>query len=210
MQIKFAALDPSMSNLGIALGTYYLGEVAPNLGGGTTITDGYEVTGIQLIQTFPSKEKKVRKSALDYERCRQLYIGMAAVLNDWMPTICFAEMPTGSQSASGMKSYGISLMLLGTIGVPVIQVTPAEVKVAAVMSKNASKDTMIKWAMEKWPDLPWLKRTIKGETKRLNKNEHMADACAAVEAGVRTDQWNQLVSVLGSNMAGNGREVSDD
>lgn len=188
MEIKFAGLDPSMSNLGIALGTYYVGQ--------DDVPDRYEIERIELVQTFPSKEKKVRKSSQDYERCRELYSKMAAVLNDWMPTICFAEMPAGSQSASGMKSYGISLMLLGTIGVPVIQVSPQEVKVAAVDSKNASKDTIIKWAVAKWPDVMWLRRSVKGESTLLNKNEHMADACAAVEAGMRTDQWSQLLSVL--------------
>lgn len=183
MQIKFAGLDASMSNLGIALGTYCLGA-------------GYSIDRVELVQTFPSKDKKVRKSSQDYERCRQMYTKMAGYLNDWMPQIVFAEMPTGSQSANGMKSYGISLMLLGTIGVPVIQVSPQEVKIAAVDSRNASKDTMIKWAVHQWPNVQWLRRTVKGESTLLNKNEHMADACAAVEAGMKTDQWIQLLSVL--------------
>jgi len=184
MEIRFAAIDPSMRNCGIAFGTYNLGD------------NTYIVSSIHLIQTFPSKDKKVRKSSLDYETCREMYCKMHALLDDWEPQIVFAEMPTGSKSASGMKSYGISLMLLGTIGVPVIQVSPQEVKVAAVDSKNASKDTMIKWAVKKWPTLQWLRRTVKGEDTLLNKNEHMADACAAIEAGMRTDQWNQLLSVL--------------
>jgi len=184
VEIRFAAIDPSMRNCGLAFGRHFLEENA------------YIVEQIHLVQTFPVKDKKVRKSSLDYEACREMYSKMSGLLNSHAPQIVFAEMPTGSQSASGMKSYGISLMLLGTIGVPVIQVSPQEVKVAAVDSKNASKDTMIKWAVAKWPDLMWAKRTVKGEETLLKRNEHMADACAAIEAGMRTDQWNQLLSVL--------------
>jgi len=195
MQIKFAGLDASMRNLGIALGTYYMGE--KRMQGMVDLPDGYVIERVELVQTFPSKDKKVRKSSQDYESCRTMYCKMASYLNDWMPQIVFAEMPTGSQSANGMKSYGISLMLLGTIGVPVIQVSPMEVKVAAVDSKNASKDTMIKWAVKKWPSVQWLRRTVKGENTLLKRNEHMADACAAVEAGMKTDQWKQLLSVAG-------------
>ena len=184
MKIKFASIDPSMRNTGIALGTYYVGERAYNVG------------QVHLVQTFRNTDKKIRASAKDYEACREMFLNMHGILDSWSPSIVFAEMPTGSQSASGMKSYGISLMLLGTIKVPVIQVTPQEVKVAAVDSKNASKNTMIEWATTKWPDLQWMTRVFNGEVKFLNKNEHMADACAAIEAGMRTDQWNQLLSVL--------------
>jgi len=182
--IKLGAIDASMRNVGLAFGTYDLG------------TADYNVDEVHLIQTFPSKEKGVRKSSLDYQSGREMYTKLQSFLNYFNPAIMFAEMPIGSQSANGMKSYGMTLQLLGTIAVPVIQVSPQEVKVAAVDSKNASKDTMIKWAAKKWPDVQWLTRKIKGEIELLNKNEHMADACGAIEAGMRTDQWAQLLSVL--------------
>jgi hypothetical protein len=50
--------------------------------------------------------------------------------------------------------------------------------------------------MKKHPHVQWLTRKVKGELQYLNKNEHMADACAAIEAGMRTDQWQQLISVV--------------
>lgn len=181
--IKFAAIDMSMRNCGLAFGTYDVGQATYNVG------------EIHLIQTFASKEKKVRKSALDYQACREMYIKMHGFINAYGPQVVFAEMPIGSQSANGMKSYGISIALLGTIGVPVIQVTPNEVKVAAVASRTASKETMIAWAYRLFPDVQWLTRKIHGEVKLVNKNEHMADAIGAAEAGIATDQFQQLLAM---------------
>ena len=185
MIIRIAGIDPSMSNVGIALGTYEIGQPT------------YKVGDLHLIHTAPSKDKKVRKSSQDFDRCRSLFHGLHGFLGPYRPSIVFAEMPTGSQSASGMKSYGISLMLLGSINVPVIQVSPQEVKVAACHSKTASKQTMIEWAVRKFPDANgWLKRTVKGEEQYLNKNEHMADAIGAIEAGMQSDQWANTMAVL--------------
>lgn len=173
-----------MRNCGLAFGTYDVGRATYNVGEG------------HLIQTFRDSTKGVRASAKDYAACRTMYTKLQSYIQHFAPQIMFAEMPTGSQSANGMKSYGISLMLLGTIGCPVIQVSPQEVKVAAVDSKTASKDTMIKWAVKKWPEIQWLTRKYKGEIEILNKNEHIADACGAIEAGMQTDQWRQLISVV--------------
>jgi len=182
--IKFGAIDASMRNCGLVFGTYDVGQATYKIGEG------------HLIQTFRDNTKGVRASAKDYDACRLMYTKLQAYLKTYAPQIMFAEMPTGSQSANGMKSYGMSLALLGTIGCPVIQVSPQEVKVAAVDSKTASKDTMIRWAMQKYPDIQWLMRKLKGEMTFLNKNEHIADACGAVEAGMRTDQWRQLIAVM--------------
>ena len=182
--IKFGAIDASMRNCGLVFGNYDVNT------GACSIEDGF------LIQTFRNNDKNIRASSKDYEACKEMYTKMHVFLDSFAPQIMFAEMPTGSQSANGMKSYGISLMLLGTIGVPVIQVSPQEVKVAAVDSKTASKDTMIQWAIKTYPNIKWLTRKVKGVDTYLNKNEHIADACGAVEAGMLTDQWQQLLSVL--------------
>lgn len=199
MIIRIAGIDTSMSNVGLAFGTYDTDHMS------------YIVDQVHLIHTGPSKDKKVRKSAQDYERCRSLYSGLRSHLGSWRPSICFAEMPTGSQSANGMKSYGISLMLLGTIGVPVVQVSPQEVKVASVDSKTASKRTMIEWAVRKFPNAHgWLKRTVKGQEEFLNKNEHMADAIGSIEAGMRTDQWLQMLSIVAPQKAAPSMATPDE
>lgn len=190
-KIRFISVDTSMSNLGIALGSY---ETADNT---------YLVENVFLVHTEPSNIKQVRKSAQDYERCRTLYTRLHQAIKDWQPFIAFAEMPTGSQSANGMKSYGISLMLIGTITVPVIQVTPQEVKVAATNNKQATKADMIAWAHKKWPHLPWLTVKRGGLDQLTAANEHLADACAAVEAGMRTQQWLQAVAISAGHAGAN-------
>lgn len=184
--IRFGAIDMSMRNCGLAFGTYDVGHTTYNVG------------EIHLIQTFASKEKKVRKSALDYQACREMYTKLHSYMDYFNPHVVFAEMPTGSQSANGMKSYGISIALLGTVGVPVIQVSPQEVKVAAVGSRTASKETMINWAAKKFPDVQWLTRKLKGEVVLVAKNEHMADAIGAAEAGMKSDQFQQLIALQAS------------
>lgn len=185
-QVRFISLDTSMSNLGLAWGHW------------ESSTNSYLVEGLKLVHTEPSNIKQVRKSAQDYERCRALYNGLHDLIKEWQPYIAFAEMPTGSQSANGMKSYGISLMLIGTVTVPVVQVTPQEVKVASVGNKQATKPEMIAWAHKKWPHLPWLTYRRDGQDQLTAANEHLADACAAIEAGMRTGQWLQAAAILAS------------
>lgn len=174
--IKFVGLDPSMSNLGLCRGVM---DLEQNV---VTMHD------VHLIRTKPGQDKKVRKSADDYERCRTLLVNMHKLLTEWEPRVLFAEMPTGSQSANGMKSYGISICVMATINTPVIQLTPQMIKVAATGNKKASKADMMDWARELWPDINWRKN---------NGDEHCADACAAVHAGMQSDQWNQLLAMYG-------------
>lgn len=106
------------------------------------------------------------------------------------------EIPVGSQSARSMASYGICIGVVASIDKPLIQVTPAEVKLVATGSKTASKDDMIKWATEMYPEGQWLTTNKKGVVSFVNKNEHMADAIAAMHAGVKTDQFKGMLSAF--------------
>ncbi|WP_218958956.1 RuvC family protein [Salinimonas marina] len=108
--------------------------------------------------------------------------------------LAFVEIPVGSQSARAMASYGICVGLLASIQIPIIQVTPAEVKIAATGSKTATKNEMIHWAVSQYSDADWLTTRRGGQDVVTNKNEHLADAVAAVHAGVKTDTFQQLLS----------------
>ncbi len=83
-----------------------------------------------------------------------------------------------------MASYGMCIGLLASIQVPLIQVTPAEVKLAACKSKVATKQQMINWATTNYPGANWCKRKLKGVEVLTDKNEHLADALGAIYAGV--------------------------
>jgi len=92
-----------------------------------------------------------------------------------------------------MKSYGATCQLIASLSPAPIQVTPNEVKIASVGKKTASKADMIKWASTKHPDVEWAKH--KDGTFK-NKNEHMADAIAIAYAGVKTEEFERLKSLI--------------
>lgn len=182
-KIKAVGFDCSLSNLGVA-------SVEID-------TDTLDVTvaGLHLIETKPGKDKRVRKSSQDYERAKALRAGFQRHCEG--AYIAFAEMPIGSQSARAMASYGVVVGLLASLPVPLIQVSPQEVKIAAVADKTASKEEMINWARQMYPEAGWLRRG----GRVIAKNEHMADAIAVVFAGVETEQFQSLLSILKGSAA---------
>lgn len=180
--MKFVSIDSSLANTGVAVGSI-------NQAGDITITS------ISLTETKKSKNKQVRASSDSITRCRQTYDFVDAIIKKEMPTVVFAETPSGSQSAAGMKSYGATCMLIAAISPPPIEVTPIEVKVASFGSKTASKTDMINWAHGLYPDVQWDKNKD-GSLK--NKNEHMADAIAIAHASVKTDVFKRIQSMFNS------------
>ena len=57
---------------------------------------------------------------------------------------------------------------------------------------------MIEWAIRKYPHPDWLMRKSKGILVPINDNEHLADAIAIAEAGVKTDQFKQAMAIYSS------------
>lgn len=189
MLIKVAGIDPSLRNTGLAKGTY------------NVLTGELDITGIYTQKTEAENGKTVRKSSDDL-RCANLLV---EATHKWIEGshAVFAEIPSGSQSARGSFSNGICLGVLGSIGYfsgyegRLIQVNPLEVKRAATGAKNASKEEMIEWAHEKFPHLSWvITKAGKNKGELSPQNEHMADAVAAINAGVKTDEFRTLVSVI--------------
>jgi Holliday junction resolvasome RuvABC endonuclease subunit len=171
-----------MNNWGIASGTY--------------CRDTGEIQIINLDVTCPvlPKGKQVRQNSKDLEAANQLAKGAWAAIKD--AKAIFVEVPVGSQSARAMASYGICVGILGSLranGIPFFEVTPTEVKLAATNKKNATKRQMIDWAMQAHPDAPWPRYKKNGEILVTeSKAEHMADAIAAIYAGVSTQMFQQL------------------
>lgn len=189
MLIKVAGLDPALSNLGLAKGTF------------DTESGELIITDIFTQVTEPEAGKTVRKSSDDLRRANLL----AGALHPWIADAdaVFAEIPSGAQSARAAFGLGIALGVVGTVGIVgkfagrPIQTNPSDVKRKAIGSKNASKEEMIEWAHGRWPNLPW-KRTPSGKNKgQLSpSNEHVADACAVINAGIDTDEFKTLTQML--------------
>jgi Holliday junction resolvasome RuvABC endonuclease subunit len=183
--LKVVGFDPSLRSWGISAGTL------------DTITGALSIKTLRVINTAEPKGKQVRQNSHDLSAAKQLMEGVLPFLEH--ANLIFVEVPVGSQSARAMASYGICVGVLGSIrarGTPFFEVTPIEVKKATVGSKTATKDDMIEWAMSAHPEAPWPLQTIKGVQSVIKgKAEHMADATAAIRAGLLTNEYKQLAAM---------------
>lgn len=177
-KMRIIGIDPSMRNLGLVFGVLDL----------TTLE--FDVHRVELTETEKSKSKTVRKSSDDFDRCQLLHEAVKAAQKE--ADMAFVEMPIGSQNAAAMLSYGACISLIASLDIPVIQCSPREVKEHATGDKLATKEEMIEWATKKFPAANWLKR---GD-KYLAKNEHLADACGAINAGIKGHEFQALVKMM--------------
>lgn len=184
--ITVIGIDPSLRNFGLALAKLNVED------------NSFEVYDLILASTEidKTKAKTVRKNSQDLERARALHHAVCKVLKEHRPAYAFVEVPHGSQSARSMASYGICIGLLSALPIRMIEVTAGENKVKATSHKTASKEEMIEWATKKFPNAPWLTRTVKGQKVLVEKNEHLADACGAINAGIDTEEWRNIATVF--------------
>lgn len=180
-KVLFASADPAMVNFGIARLTLDLDTL------------DIAVDDLILLRTENEAGKTVRKNSDDLRRAMVLREGFHDAVRDC--ACLFAEIPTGAQSARAAFGFGLAIGVLASSPIPIIQVQPFETKLATVGTKTASKEEMMEWAYERHPDAPWRTRKFKGKTLKTNDNEHLADACAIAEAGIRTQQFRQLLAL---------------
>lgn len=173
--IKVLGVDPALSNFGFAMTRVC-----------TDFRKIIAVDHLHLTHTAKNKAKGIKKSHDDLERARALYADLTAFVA--LADLVVVEVPVGSQSANAMKSVGVCYGLIASIDKPVIEVDPYQVKLHTVGSRTATKEQMIAWATQRYPDANWLRRTLKGEQVLTNANEHLADAVAAVEAAIHVAQ----------------------
>lgn len=179
--MKFLSIDSSLANTGIAIG-----KIHPD--------KKVSVLGIELHETKKTTNKQVRASSDTIARGRSTYKFIQEVIKEWNPDFIFVETPSGSQSSAGMKSYGMTCQLIATLNPKPIEVTPDEVKKASVGKKTASKQEMMEWAYNLYPDVNWDINKSTGQLK--NKNEHMADAIAIAYAGIQTDDFVRVFEIV--------------
>lgn len=185
MKLIVVGQDPSLRHWGLAKGIF------------DTETRQLTLTKLHLIEPVLSKGKQVRQNSLDLESAKQLCEGAAQFTRG--AHAAFIEVPIGSQSARAMASYGICVGVIGSlrsIGFPVFEVTPTEVKLAGPGKANASKEDMISWAIHKHPEGAWPTYKENGEVHiSTTKAEHLSDATAAIYAGVASNQFHQLLAI---------------
>ena len=184
--INVVGQDPSLRNWGLAIGTYDLD--ARKL----------SINSVGVVNPVLPKGKQVRQNSADLSSAYQLY--QAAVLAAQNAHAVFVEVPEGSQSARAMASYGICVGVLGALraaGVPFFELTPTEVKLAGPGNKTATKQDMIRWATATHPEANWPVYKHNGKIAISKaKAEHMADAVAAIHAGLSCVAFQQLLPFM--------------
>lgn len=182
MIISVTGFDPSMSNWGVASANLDL------------VTGILSTPHLQTVTPVKVNAKQVRQNSKDLDQAEQLAkVALEVARNS---KVVFVEVPVGSQSARAMASYGMCVGILGVIraeGIPLIEVTPIEVKLALAGTKSATKTQMINSAMSWYPEanFPYHNGKLSAE-----KAEHVADAIGAIHAGVRTPMFQNLMRLF--------------
>ncbi len=180
MKFRAIGIDMALANMGL---------VAVDI-------DGERVTccDLTLVSTENQKGKAIRASSDDLRRASELYAALTGYARQHGASIAFAEVPSGSQSATAARALGIAVGVLACCPIPVIQVAPMEVKriVQSNPKAKVSKEEIIAWARKRWPDANWLTHKSRGAVVYNNSNEHLADALATIIAGLATPQFQQL------------------
>ncbi len=188
--IRVVGFDPSLRNWGISKGVLTPGLVSQ-----------LHIEEVAVINPELPTGKQVRQNSLDLESAKQLCAAALAAAKG--AQAIFVEVPVGSQSARAMASYGICVGVLGALratGIPFFEVTPTGVKMASAGKKTATKLEMIQWAINRHPEANWPVYKQNGEMKVSEaKAEHMADATAAIYAGLACNSFQQLLPFMQPN-----------
>lgn len=170
-------LDPSLSNFGMSKGYLHDGHIV--------------IEDIKLVTTKEDKTIKY-KNERDLLRAVKLLEAIKTFFID-VDTI-YTEIPVGSQSARAMASYGICIGVLASLGKKIVRVSAKDVKLIATGNPEASKEDIIAWANNVYPNLPWLTRRLKDNSVLTKANEHVADSIAAIHAGINNAKINSNIS----------------
>lgn len=187
-EIRIIGLDPSLRSTGVAMARLILPDWR------------IVVDDLRLLTTDAQVGKVVRRNSDDLRRAGVIISGLAQAIENYRASFVTAEIPTGSQSARATMGFGMCVGVLAGVKhllkLPIVEVQPAETKLASVGKKTATKDEIIAWAMATYPDAPWLVRKFKGALVPVEANEHLADAVAVIHAAIKTDQFQQATSLL--------------
>jgi hypothetical protein len=183
MKIKIIGMDPSMSNWGMCKATL------------DVVTMEWTVDDLILVETESESKKGVIKQSDDLRRARIVKEGMIEACAD--ASFAIGEIPFCNPAGYSAANFNAGLVtgVLSACPIPLIQVFPSEVKQKATGIRSATKGEMIEWAMNRFPDAPWRMRTLKGKRVPTAANEHLADAVAAINAGLDSVQLQQALAI---------------
>lgn len=188
MKITAIGIDPSLNNFGLVVAEIDVSE--------TEYTFKIQEMLLAKSESDKKSKKTVRKNSDDLRRAKILYENMMHMIKKHNAAFAFVEVPVGSQSARAMASYGICIGVLSSCPIPMIQLTPIEVKLAGTATKTATKQEMIDAAVAEHPEANWLSYKRNGTVVLNDSNEHLADATFAIKAGMNTDEFKISIEMM--------------
>jgi Holliday junction resolvasome RuvABC endonuclease subunit len=187
--VLVAGLDPALANFGIARMWLDLDTLSLSLDRFRTI----------VTEKRAGKGKAIRQNSDDLRRARELHDGLHEELKDC--SFAFGEIPSGAQHARSAFGFGVAVGVLASCKIPLFEVMPLETKLGSVGVKTAEKPEIIAWAAGLYPNAPWQRYESATRGKRPHQkgdlhddNEHVADAIAIVNAGIRLPEFKQSLA----------------
>lgn len=145
-------VDPGIANTGLA--------IVKRAGAGN-----YELVTARLVKTEPNTSES--------DRLLKIYQSVDGLLNEFHVDLCCIERiyhnRNVSSSISTAKATGAIMIAVARCGIPILEITPQQVKCASGLGARASKADVQKM----------MGRLL----KRKKLNNHVADAAACAIAG---------------------------
>lgn len=188
-KVKVIGFDPSFRHWGLAFAEL------------DTLDNKLDITDLKLIEIASETNKGVIKTSDDLRCAKELRIALQEAVKG--AAFIVTEVPLGNAAMynNAIFGAGVTIGLLASLDVPLIQVFPQDVKKHFTGHKDACKEEMIEEALKRYPNAPWLMRKYKSVLKPVAKNEHLADAVAVLHAGLHTQQYQQLRNMFHHIMA---------
>lgn len=192
--IRMIGLDPSLTHTGWAVSIVN--------------TDSCEIERVidwGTVVTAPTKVKAIRRNSDDLVRSRLIVTRLDHVIKKYEIKMGASEIPSGAQSARAALSFGISIGILASLKIPLIEVMPSETKLATHGTKTADKEDIVRWVLAKTKKHPitWPSGKAKNAWEiEYGKGyitlgvEHQADAVAVTQAAIKSEQFRQLAGMM--------------
>ena len=176
--MKWLSLDPGLLNCGWCIGRYVDRITGP-------VTE--IVAGGCFNQPKAPKKRNIKSAADDFDRAAKLSVKIGKLIDDYKPeVICIESMslPRNSSTAGKLgRAYGVISALAALSRLPVVAISPQEVKEGTLGSRSGSKSEM-RGALTKAYGSETIDTLVSGLAKQLH--EHPIDALAVLHASVES------------------------
>jgi Holliday junction resolvasome RuvABC endonuclease subunit len=194
-EITVLGLDPGLGSTGYAIAAIDLATRRIS-----------RVIKVGIVTTDRQKLKQVRQTSDCLRRAAHLTRNLTSIIAEHGVSMIAMEMCGASPHIYPTFSFGVMIGIAASLDRPIIEVLPNEVKLAATGNKKATKSEIVAWAVKKtgkrnvgWPTSRRANSfNVVLQGKYVTKAaEHPADALAAIEASLNTEQFKLALALLG-------------